>query len=181
VLVSVISIIISIISILINHLCQKRKKKPEAVQQQPPRPAFSVSRYLEHTEKAYLEILEEQKPFEYEIVLWWGFDGLRLNKDGTTEWISRKKKEPANMPVPPAAPLYPLYPIYNPCYNIASQANLEDMRNMLIQNRLEQIQSWQTAHLLQAIQSMQNTCIPSPAYNQQLQNCCCTSYRNTNN
>lgn len=36
---------------------------------------------------------------KYSTTLWWGYDGLRLNEDGTSEWISR-------MPEPEVFPLY---------------------------------------------------------------------------
>lgn len=56
-------------------------------------PRFRVSEYLDRIEQVHLEILEQQKPVNHEFVLWWGLDGLRLNEDGTTEWITRKKPE----------------------------------------------------------------------------------------
>lgn len=53
---------------------------------------FVVSEYLDRTERVGLEVLEQQKTIERTIILWWGLDGLRLNEDGTLEWISRKKQ-----------------------------------------------------------------------------------------
>ncbi len=53
---------------------------------------FSVSKYLSRIEEASLEILENLEPINGAITLWWGLDGLRLNEDGTTEWVSRRKK-----------------------------------------------------------------------------------------
>lgn len=55
---------------------------------------FVVSEYLTRIEKASIEILESRKPIEQIVILWWGLDGLRLNEDGTVEWISRKKPSP---------------------------------------------------------------------------------------
>lgn len=50
---------------------------------------------LEEHENFILELQEEkEKQEKYEIVLWWGLDGLKLKDDGTTEWISRRKPEP---------------------------------------------------------------------------------------
>lgn len=50
---------------------------------------------LEEHESYILEIQEEKEKQEaYEIVLWWGLDGLKLRDDGTTEWISRRKHQP---------------------------------------------------------------------------------------
>lgn len=34
--------------------------------------------------------MEDSEP--YSITLWWKLDGLRINHDGTTQWISRKIK-----------------------------------------------------------------------------------------
>jgi len=61
--------------------------------EQHPEP-FIISECLARTEKEYLEILEQQELVEKTIILWWGFDGLRLNEDGSLEWISRKKQNP---------------------------------------------------------------------------------------
>jgi hypothetical protein len=53
---------------------------------------FSVERYYERMEQVALDIAKE-KPAPYLLTLWWGPDGLRLNPDGTTEWISRGTKQ----------------------------------------------------------------------------------------
>lgn len=59
---------------------------------------WSVTEYLSRIEEASLDILETQTPIDIDksITLWWGLDGLRLNEDGTFEWISRKKSKPIN-------------------------------------------------------------------------------------
>lgn len=45
-------------------------------------------------ESEALKLQEEREKQEpYLITLWWGFDGLRLNADGSTEWISRRKEK----------------------------------------------------------------------------------------
>lgn len=52
---------------------------------------FCVSAYLDRIEKAWIEILQEsEKEPKTEFVLWLGLDGLRINDDGTSEWISRR-------------------------------------------------------------------------------------------
>lgn len=53
---------------------------------------YFVSQYLSRIEAAHLDILENIVPIDKTITLWWGLDGLRLNEDGTMEWMSRKKK-----------------------------------------------------------------------------------------
>lgn len=55
---------------------------------------FVISEYYARTEQAALDILENQEPVDQTIVLWWGLDGLRLNEDGTLEWVSRRKPKP---------------------------------------------------------------------------------------
>lgn len=72
-----------------------QKEEQEQRTEQP----FVVSEYLDRIEKANLEIMEERKPVEKVIILWWGLDGLRLNEDGSIEWISRKEPETASQNV----------------------------------------------------------------------------------
>lgn len=50
---------------------------------------FVLSEYFERIEKAFIDILQTQTPIDCTIVLWFGLDGLRMNEDGTFEWISR--------------------------------------------------------------------------------------------
>lgn len=50
---------------------------------------FVLSEYFERTEKAFIDTLQTQTPIDCTIVLWFGLDGLRMNEDGTFEWISR--------------------------------------------------------------------------------------------
>lgn len=69
------------------------RKKKEEIQLVEP---FSVLEYFDRIEKAALDILEKQDPVNKTITLWWGLDGLRLNEDGSLEWISRKKPKPVN-------------------------------------------------------------------------------------
>lgn len=109
---------------------------------------FSVCEYYDRIEKAQLEILEEQKPVESMIILWWGFDGLRLDKDGTLQWISRKKPEAVNQNV-----------FYQPPQSMAMAQiiNQLDMRNMC-ENTRSHIQALQDA---ERICAMSQISIPS--------------------
>lgn len=70
------------------------KGKLSEPQEYTPVQSFSASEYLERMEKVNLEILENQHKPDKILILWWGLDGLRLNEDGTLEWISRKKPTP---------------------------------------------------------------------------------------
>lgn len=52
---------------------------------------FSVSGHFDRMERESQRIRDEIKSKEpYVLVLWWGDDGLRLNADGTTEWIDKR-------------------------------------------------------------------------------------------
>lgn len=70
---------------------------------------FSVSEYLSRIEQAALDILESMKPIDKTITLWWGLDGLRLNEDGTTEWVSRKKKSVEPVSYQPCQSIQPIH------------------------------------------------------------------------
>ena len=67
------------------------KIQRKQIQHQVKTEPFIVSEYYDRMEKAALDILEHQWPVDQTIILWWGLDGLRLNEDGTLEWVSRKK------------------------------------------------------------------------------------------
>lgn len=170
-LIPILSIAISFISCIISSLTIYRRRTDAKTSQAELRTDFSVSDYLARTEKAYLQILEEQEPFEYEIVLWWGLDGIRLNKDGTTEWIIRKKKiEDEPVPVPQIVtpmPRYPAWLCYNPLYNAATMNLCNDMQAS--QTRIAQLQQ------LNAM--CQNTIRSSDMMNylvaRQIDECCC--------
>lgn len=56
---------------------------------------FSPSAYMGRIEKAAVEIMQEaEKKPKYQLVLWAGLDGLRLNDDGTSTWIRREEDKP---------------------------------------------------------------------------------------
>lgn len=57
---------------------------------------FVLSEYFERTEKAFIDTLQKRNHIDRTIVLWYGLDGLRMNEDGTFEWISREKPKTAN-------------------------------------------------------------------------------------
>lgn len=113
----------------------------------------SVYEYLDRIEKASLEILEAKQPISQVITLWCGFDGLRLNEDGTMEWVSRKKKKPS------------VTTFYQPCQNIqplqtgslrwpvggdTTQCTQAQIDALMAQNAALQIQSRQETLVLRA-------------------------------
>lgn len=80
---------------------------------------FSTTEYFDRIEKAYNEILEQKErqssSEEYVIILWWGLDGLRLNKDGSSKWISKRKEEPVVfIPTYPQYNAFAINPLINP-------------------------------------------------------------------
>lgn len=56
-----------------------------------PREDFSHIEYLSRV-KAICESIWQEPAEEYTLILWWGLDGLRLNKDGTREWINKARR-----------------------------------------------------------------------------------------
>lgn len=111
---------------------------------------FSVTEYLDRMERESLKLKNHRE--QYLIVLWWGFDGLRLNEDGTTEWISRK-------PTPPPQIDYFMrntIATQNGLQNaICNAGNIEQMQMQL---QAAQLQAIQTAQ----IQNMINCIRPAP-------------------
>lgn len=57
-----------------------------------PKIEWSLSAYYDKIDAVCSEIISEQEN-EPCLVLWWGNDGLRLNKDGTTEWTKKIEKK----------------------------------------------------------------------------------------
>lgn len=142
---------------------------------------FFVSEYFERTEKIYNDILKEKEKQaeseEYIIVLWWGFDGLRLNKDGSSEWI-RKEEESDCLQKPhiesKVVTTIPFYgygygyilnnPLINPlttqiqqCCSTSSYIDL--LQSQCTQNRIVDLQSQNTLLQIQLAQSEQNMII----------------------
>lgn len=55
---------------------------------------LSISDYLSRRERTILDLMEQrEKEGPCTITLWLGLDGLQLNEDGSTEWVSRRKAE----------------------------------------------------------------------------------------
>lgn len=114
---------------------------------------FSVSEYLSRIERAYLDILEGLEPVSKTITLWLGLDGLRLNEDGTLEWVSRKRK-----------PVETVF--YQPCQSIqawtgqtqSTRAQIEAMMNQGQTLQMRSCQSMQMENVLQ------QCCAQAPAY-----------------
>lgn len=106
---------------------------------------FSIDSYFERIDKVICDILQErerQKPPE--IVLWWGLDGLRMNCDGSTEWISKRQPQPQTQEY-----------TYNPLANAAQTALLDTRFLSSAQNASpDEIGNMQIDYLRGQIQSL---------------------------
>lgn len=116
---------------------------------------FSPSEYLERFEKLNLEILEEREKQrnEYESILWVGLKGLKLNKDGTTEWIKRESSKPVKKKVDNQ----------NTKSDI-SRSIESSWKNMCTQRQIQAINNQIRALQRQQAQQIQNANIPCPSY-----------------
>lgn len=133
---------------------------------------FSVSNYYARIEKTSLDILYAKKPVDQTIILWLGLDGLRLNDDGSLEWISRKKPEPVKQEVSPSAMCRGINPIRTGMENVRPTFGMEGMQQgtqaqidaLQMQNRIYQMQAAQSAWNTAMIASLQSYVVQTPMY-----------------
>lgn len=116
---------------------------------------YSASEYFARIEQTALDILDEQKPIDRTIILWCGMDGIRLNEDGTLEWISRKK------PSPVAQGIFcqSFQPITGSLLGWQIQSTRSQIDALIAQSTDLQIQSCERAQMENAIQQC---CVKSP-------------------
>lgn len=120
---------------------------------------FSVSEYFDRIEKASLEILETMELIDKTITLWWGFDGIQLSEDGTSKWVSRRKKPIENrahhhfQPIPPGAFRY--------SFTDQIQSTRAQIDAMMAQCTAPHMQSWKSA---QVANTLQRCCAQYPPY-----------------
>lgn len=82
------------VSAVLRRMHRKKQKELYNQQFRPYTSDFSVSEYMGRMEAETVKNMQEaQKRPKYQLVLWAGLDGLRLNDDGTAEWIRRKKNK----------------------------------------------------------------------------------------
>lgn len=162
---------VSTVICLSIYLVNKRPYKNEPIELPEP---FAVSEYFARMEKAALDNLESNKPVNKTIILWWGLDGLRLNEDGTTEWIIRKKEDPAKQDV-----------FYQPCQTRTTfvgdmcQSTQETIDALMAQTAMQTVNArlqllgyprYYPSYLYGWIM----TGYAHPRYLSQMQNCCCS-------
>lgn len=117
----------------------KRRKQELEYLEKTQENQFSVTEYYNRIEQESIKLSERK--CQYLIVLWWGNDGLRLNEDGTTEWINRK-------PAPTTTPQVD----YSICNTRITQSGLQsticDIEHVIQSQRLslqaQQIQAMQS-------------------------------------
>ena len=136
---------------------------------------FVISEYYARTEQAALDILETQEPVDQTIILWWGIDGLRLNEDGTMEWVSRRKPKPVQENV-----FYQLCqsaPAYNPDLLAQTQSTRASIDDLMAQNESLRMQALQAQQTAQVINSLQQCCVQYPVqYPPYFYGGCCGNY-----
>lgn len=106
---------------------------------------FSVTEYFDRMEQTAINILEKQEPVDQTIILWWGLDGIRLNENGTLEWISRKKPNPVTRNI-----------FYQPCQSIqtwpdqsqSTRAQIEELMNRNASLQIQVTQPMQNAAMI---------------------------------
>lgn len=136
---------------------------------------FVISEYYARTEQAALDILEQQETVDQTIILWWGLDGLRLNEDGTLEWVSRRKPKPVrgNVFYHPCQSI----PAYNPNLFAQTQSTRASIDALMAQNASLQMQALQARQTAQVINSLQQCCVQNPAqYPPYFYGGCCGNY-----
>lgn len=163
--------IIFIISaiVLISVVIKNKKEKKIEQKQFTYISNFSVSEYFGRIEQENIQILMERESRPpYQIVLWAGLDGLRLNNDGTSEWIRKdmEKPKPKNdvFCSLPQLPYPTQYGIENTIPYLQSKiANLQ-MQNMLF---------LQNQYIINTIKPLSIQCNTIPSYYSNLTQCCC--------
>lgn len=136
---------------------------------------FVISKYYARTEQAAIDILETQEPVDQTIILWWGLDGLRLNDDGTLEWVRRKKQKPVqeNVFYQPCRSI----PAYNSALFAQTQSTRATIDALMAQNASLQMQALQAQQTAQVINSLQQCCVQHPAqYPPYFYGGCCGNY-----
>lgn len=118
---------------------------------------FHVSEYLSRIERAYLDILEGLEPVSKAITLWLGLDGLRLNEDGTMEWVSRKRKPVETVLYQPCQSIRPIQTgLQQAIWAGQTQSTRAQIDALRAQNVAKQTQLWQSVQ----VANMAQQCCP---------------------
>lgn len=157
----------------LEYLRSKNKKNDDLRICSHPIKKFSVSEYMERIEKAWLEIvLEREGATVYLITLWWGIDGLRINDDGSIEWVRRGGRNSNDLryemlqsithtPIPS----YHCSGTRNAIMSVDDQ--IRTLQSQIQANIIQQNVQIQNAHILAALQSPISQC----TYSQPIGHC----------
>lgn len=148
-------------------------KRPQKEQLPEHLEPFVISEYYARTEQAALDILETQEPVDQTIILWWGLDGLRLNEDGTMEWVSRRKPKPGQRNE--FGQLRQSIPAHNPDLLTQTQSTRASIDALMAQNENLRMQALHAQQTMQLMNSLQQCCLQYPAQYPQYRyaGCCC--------
>ena len=138
------SVAISICAL--HYMINERPYEVESLESSEP---FIVSEYYDRMEKAALDILEYQEPVDQTIILWCGLDGMRLNEDGTLEWVNRRKPKPIQENA--FYQLYQFVPAYDPNLLAQTQSTRSSIDALMAQNenlRMQALHAQQTMQLI---------------------------------
>lgn len=143
---------------------------------------YFVSKYLSRIEAAHLDILESKVPTDKTITLWWGLDGLRLNEDGTMEWVSRKKKRTSeSAPYQPCQcqsiqPSFQTSMLHQARWTDQTQCTREQIQALMNRNAALQLQ-YGSGQSAQMINGLQQCCVQYQAqYPPYYYGGCCGNY-----
>lgn len=123
-----------------------------ALENTEPPICFSPVDYMSRIEET-CEMLWAEPKEEYIPVLWWGLEGLRLNKDGTREWISRAN----TMPKPDAHRAYMRSSMCNALPRATFQ-NLQTNASCLLASSAMKLESSRTYNSLDYLNIAQSSC-----------------------
>lgn len=158
---------VSAIIVFLTYIIHDKIQR-EQIQRQTETESFIVSEYFSRMEQAALKILESQKPVDQTIILWLGLDGLRMNKDGTTEWINRKKPKPtlSNVFYQPSQSIQPIKT--GMLLADQTQSTIAQIDALMVQSRQS----------TQIVSSLQQCCVQYPSwYPSYLYGGCCNFKR----
>lgn len=80
-----------VVAVCVIIICKPYKQFPPAIMRDTAEPYYPLIDLEQEILKIEAE-KERRKP--YIITLWLVFDGLRINADGSYEWVSRREKKP---------------------------------------------------------------------------------------
>lgn len=134
-------------------------------------PKFSVSDYYDRTQQQQEELqAEKENQDPYVIILWWGLDGLRLNDDGSFEWI-RKNQKPVSISYQPQQSVTRQIDDGIRALNTQIQTGMNRLRYEILIQQMQAAQIQQTQNIINSLQSA-----PYPQYMSYPSQCCINQY-----